>query len=146
MNNSYGEWWVAYHGAGRSQSDEETKRIIHKITVDDFIAGQSQFYYEVKNSNEESNREYINVGKGLYLTDKIDIASKYLGEVKDEQGIIYNIAFMCRVNPNKVRIPDCQKDNFVVDPNSDCVRAYRILLKCNENQIITKNERNCHIF
>jgi hypothetical protein len=147
MNNSYGEWWVAYHGAGRSsQSDEETKRIIHDITVDDFIAGQNQFYYDVKNSNEESKREYINVGKGLYLTDKIDIALIYSGEVKDEQGIIYNIAFMCRVNPNKVRIPDCQKDNFVVDPNSDCVRAYRILLKRNENQIITKNERNCHIF
>ena len=147
MNNSYGEWWVAYHGAGRiSQSDEETKRIIHNITVDDFMAGQNQFYYDVKNSNEESNREYINVGKGLYLTDKIDTALEYSGKVKDEQGIIYNIAFMCRVNPNKVRIPDCQKDNFVVDPNSDCVRAYRILLKCNENQIITKNERNCHIF
>ena len=147
MNNSYGEWWVAYHGAGRPpKSDEETKRIIYDITVDGFMAGQNQFYFEVKNCNEESNTEYINVGKGLYLTDKIDTALIYSGEVKDEQGIIYNIAFMCRVNPNKVRIPDCQKDNFVVDPNSDCVRAYRILLKRNENQIITKNESNCHIF
>ena len=48
MNNSYGEWWVAYHGAGRiSQSDEEIKRNIHNITVDDFMAGQNQFYYDV---------------------------------------------------------------------------------------------------
>ena len=36
---------------------------------------------------------------------------------------------MCRVNPEKTRIPDDMKEYFVLDPNEQCIRPYRILIK-----------------
>ena len=48
---------------------------------------------------------------------------------------------MCRVCPNKVRISQLNQNYFVVDPNENCVRPYRILLK----EIIDNNNK-CYLF
>ena len=37
MKNKIGEWWVAYHGAGRNRSDEETKKIIKSIMENGYL-------------------------------------------------------------------------------------------------------------
>lgn len=129
MKNIEGEWWVAYHGAGRHCSDEQIKRVIKNIVENGFISGHNQKRNLDRNINPKSNREYEGVGDGVYLTYKISEAEGYAGIVKDEEGNKYKIVFMCRVCPQKVRIAELKPDYFVLDPNTDCVRPYRILLK-----------------
>lgn len=129
MKNIEGEWWVAYHGAGRGKSDEEIKKIIKNIVENGFISGPNQAREGDRNINQKSNGEYERVGVGVYLSNKISKAEIYAGKVTDEERNEYKIVFMCRVCPQKVRIAQSEPDYFVLDPNKDCVRPYRILLK-----------------
>ena len=133
MKNIKGEWWVAYHGAGRNKSDEETKKIIRDIVENGFKKGDGQAKQNDKNINPESYEEYNNVGTGVYLTNEISVAEDYAGIVKDGVGNEYKIVFMCRVCPQKVRISESKSNYYVLDPNKDCVRPYRILLKKTNN-------------
>ena len=128
MSNIKGEWWVAYHGAGRNKNTEEIKKIILSIVNNGFKIGSGQVHQKYKNVNNLSNNQYPEVGLGLYLSDKISVAEGYSGII-DNKGTRYKIAFMCRVCPNKVRISSDRKDYFVVDPDTNCVRPYRILIK-----------------
>lgn len=128
MSNIKGEWWVAYHGAGRYKNFDEIKGIISDIIKNGFKQGQHQAHEKYKNINIESKNDYSKVGKGLYLSDKISVAEGYSGKI-DYNGIRYEIAFMCRVCPNQVRISSYLKDYFVVNPSPSCVRPYRVLLK-----------------
>ena len=143
MENKIGEWWVAYHGAGRNRSDEETKEIIQKIMKDGFISGPNQRHLNEININQKSNRVYETVGKGVYLSNKIDVAEEYAGKVRDEDGNEYKIVFMCRVCPEKVRISRAEPDYYVLDPNKDCIRPYRILLRDTRN---IRNNSSCLIY
>ena len=43
---------------------------------------------------------------------------------------------MCRVCPEKVRISRAEPDYYVLDPNKDCIRPYRILLRDTRNIMI----------
>lgn len=104
MENKIGEWWVAYHGAGRNRSDEDTKKIIQSIMENELSPGGNKFHLNEININQKSNREYGRVGIGVYLSNKIDVAEEYAGKVRDEDGNEYKIVFMCRVCPEKVRI------------------------------------------
>ena len=128
MSNIEGEWWVAYHGAARYKKSNEVKTIIKNIVENGFLIGDNQVHEDFPNINNLSNKTHSKVGKGLYLSDKIAEAEKYAGNVEIGSKK-YKIAFMCRVCPNKVRISSDRNDYFVVDPNDDCVRPYRILLK-----------------
>ena len=129
MKNIEGEWWVAYHGAGGSAKDEEIPKIIKDIVENGFISGRRQAMQGDRNINPKSNGEYERVGVGVYLTNKISVAEDYAGKVKDEEENEYKVVFMCRVCPQKVRIAYSHHDYYVLDPNIDCVRPYRILLK-----------------
>ena len=64
------------------------------------------------------------------MTDSINEAESYSGNIKIEHAQ-YSTIFMCRVNPKKVRIARSMPDYFVLDPNNDCIRPYRILIKKN---------------
>ena len=129
MSNSNNEWWVAYHGAGRGQSDNNIKNIIKNIINFGFKSGSGQAYQNDKNINYLSNKEYPKVGIGVYFSNEISVAESYAGIVNDLNGKQYKIAFMCRVNPYKTRIASGMSNYFVIDPNVNCVRIYRILLK-----------------
>lgn len=131
MSNIEGEWWVAYHGAGRDRNSNDVKNIVKNIVENGFIIGQHQACKNDKNINNLSNIDHPRVGKGVYLSDKIAEAEVYAGKVEIENKE-YKIAFMCRVCPKKVRISSYIEYYFVVDPNYDCVRPYRILLKENK--------------
>ena len=143
MENKIGEWWVAYHGAGRNKSDEATKKIIKSIMENGLNAGGNQWHQTETNINQNSNREYERVGIGVYLSNKIDVAEEYAGKVRDEDGNEYYIVFMCRVCPEKVRISGAEPDYYVLDPNKDCIRPYRILLRDTRN---IRNNSSCLIY
>lgn len=129
MKNVKGEWWVAYHGAGRNTQDQKIKEIINSIVENGFIAGRNQVHSRRRNINPKSNEEYQQVGIGVYLSNKISVAESYAGIVRDDEQNEYKIVFMCRVCPEKVRISEAQADYYVADPNNNCIRPYRILLK-----------------
>lgn len=140
MKNKIGEWWVAYHGAGRNRSDEETKKIIKSIMENGLKPGRNQRHLNEININQKSHREYERVGIGVYFSNKINAAEDYAGKVRDEEGNEYYIVFMCRVCPEKVRISRAKPDYYVLDPNKDCIRPYRILLRN------TRNNTSCLIY
>ena len=129
MSNVQGEWWVAYHGAGRYLSNERIREVINSIVSNGLRAGQNQAYNGYRNCNDRSQEEYPNVGVGVYLSNKINTAEGYAGNVKDDDNNEYKIVFMCRVCPEKVRFSNSRSDYFVLDGNNECVRPYRILLK-----------------
>ena len=109
-------------------SNDMVKKIIKSIVYNGLKEGKNQCFENSININNLSNKKYPKVDHGVYLSDQIATAEGYAGTVKYESKE-YKIAFMCRVCPKKVRIPSSQIDYFVVDPNDDCVRPYRILLK-----------------
>ena len=130
MSNKEGEWWVAYHGVGRCQSNERVGEIVGLIMQNGLIPGSGQVYANSRNLNELNKAEYNLVGVGVYLTDSINEAESYSGNIKIEHAQ-YSTIFMCRVNPKKVRVARSMPDYFVLDPNNDCIRPYRILIKKN---------------
>ena len=92
----------------------------------------NQVYEDDDNCNELSNAEYSKVGIGVYLTDKIKTAEEYAGriEIEYENDIKeYYTLMMCRVNLEKTRFSDKLKEYFVLNPNEQCIRPYRILIK-----------------
>ena len=124
MKNIEGEWWVAYHGNGiKNNRIKDVNDTNHKNEI---INNLPHFFNKVNNINELSKKKYPFVGSGLYLTDKINDDSF---EIIEHLNHRYNITFMCRVHPNEVRISQEKENYFVVDPNENCVRPYRILLK-----------------
>lgn len=129
MENKKGEWWVAYHGTARWENDNKKKLTIPKNIIEEgFKVGANQVHESFHNINELSNNKYSTVGRGVYLTDQIDIAKRYSG-IFEYDNHRYNLVFMCRVCPEEVRISEYQKNYFVVNPSDNCVRPYRILLK-----------------
>lgn len=142
MRNINGEWWVAYHGAGGSANDQEIKKIIKNIVENGLIPGSRQAHRSANNINQQSKAEFPKVGIGVYLTNKIEVAELYAGKVKDNDENEYKVVFMCRVCPSKVRISQYEPDYFVLDPNKDCIRPYRILLKPLNNN---NNSSSCQI-
>ncbi len=133
--NVEGEWYIGYHGTGSNE-------VIGKIINMGLVPGEYQDYYNERNINELSNENFPTCGRGVYLTPEVDEAEEYSGSKK---GIIlnniqYDLIFMCRVNPFKVRIADkgdpaywvvggdsgVSKEGYKI--SEEC-RPYRLLLK-----------------
>ena len=128
--------------------DNDINDIINNANTDiinndntDIINNFNHISKKTKNINELSKNKYPFVGIGLYLTDKIDDASFYSGVI-EHLNHKYNITFMCRVCPQEVRFSKEKQNYFVVNPNENCVRPYRILLK----EIKNKNKNKCYLF
>ena len=130
MNNSKGEWCVAYHGVGYGQNSDKVKGIAGLIYKGGFKAGDGQLH---KNCPDQFHPGH-KVGEGVYCTDKITGAEKYAGIV-DLKGQKYKLVIMSRVNPDKRRHCDICLDSkepnnyWVVDGTTDDIRPYRILYK-----------------
>ena len=112
MNNSIGEWWVAYHGTGIYA--------VKAILESKFKAGGGQVHQNYDDLNHPGQK----VGVGVYCSPKITEAEGY-GD-KDSN---YKVVFMCRVNPKTVRISSNYPDYWVVDGTSNDIRPYRLLIK-----------------
>ena len=123
-NNSEGEWRVAYHGVGGGMDANQVVYIIRPIIIHGLKQGPNQI-----NTNDNDLRHPGNkCGAGIYCNPDIKIAENYAGiiDLDDEK---YKCVLMLRVNPKKIRQPDCRKDIYILNPSSDDIRPYRILLK-----------------
>ena len=114
MNNSNGEWCVAYHGTGIN--------VVKAILESKFKAGPRQVHEDYDDLNHPGQK----VGKGVYCTPKITVAEEY-----GDEDANYKVVFMCRVNAETVRISSDRPDYWVVDGTSNDIRPYRLLIKKN---------------
>ena len=127
MDNSEGEWNVAYHGIGRGQSSSDVKKIVGLIYKGSFKKGSGQVH---KDCNDKFHSG--KVGEGVYCTPNIKTAEEYCG-TSEINGKSYKTVLMVRVNPDAVRsCNDCNyaQDYWVVNGTTDEIRPYRILYKC----------------
>ena len=123
MNNSPGEWCVAYHGIARNKSSDEVKNITGKIFNSEFKGGVNQAH----RNHQDKNHPGQIVGDGVYCTPHINTALGYAG-TSEINGEKYKTVFMVRVKPEAIR--DCQcTDYWVVNGKPDEIRPYRILYK-----------------
>ena len=123
MYNTEGEWCVAYHGLCRYKKSDEVKRITGIIVKGDLLRpGERQAYEEDDDLNHPGNK----VGRGVYVTPKIEIAKRYAGK-SEINGVEYYTALMVRVKPTAIRCSEDEKDYWVLE--SDEIRPYRILYK-----------------
>ena len=126
MNNSPGEWCVAYHGVGRGQSPQQVQTVTNLIYTGSFKKGSQQAHENCKDINHYGQI----VGPGVYCTPSIQTAESYSGE-SEVNGKRYKTVLMVRVKPNAIRQCNCSyaKDYWVVNGTTDEIRPYRILYK-----------------
>jgi hypothetical protein len=123
-NGRAGEWCVAYHGVCRLGNFEKVKETIKLILESNLKPGKGQSF---KNSND-SNHPGRKVGIGVYCSPDVNVLEEYAGILKI-QGKRYQVGFMLRVKPDKIRIPSDQKNYWVLNGNFDEIRPYRLLIK-----------------
>jgi hypothetical protein len=145
-DNVDGEWYIGYHGTGSND-------IIGKIINMGLVPGEYQDYSDEKNINQFSYENFPLCGRGVYLTPDVDEAEEYSGRKKGIllNNVQYDVIFMCRVNPFKVRIADkadpaywvvggdSQGNNQEYKISEEC-RPYRILLKKSEEDDVEFSE------
>ena len=139
-DNSEGEWYNAYHPIKSLES-------IRGILDNGFRRGPYQDCKDEININPLTQFLYPKCGKGVYFIPDI-IETKVFSPPFNYLGDKFRLAFMCRVNPKKVRIADIGlgQESWIVngdkldDPlgkkREDEVRPYRILVYLEKESII----------
>ena len=121
------EWCIAYHGIGNGSEFYKALSILN----DNLKSGPNQHLKYDKNRGKFTAEEYRKCGEGVYLTPDIKYASNYtnstfLGKNKNN---FFRFAIMARVNPKKIRTPGKLPLNWILNPNNDEIRPYRLLVK-----------------
>ena len=125
MNNSSGEWCVAYHGVARGQNSDKVKYVTGNIFKGEkFIVGKNQVHTNCQDVFHPGKT----VGDGVYCTPTISTAESYAG-YSDINGNRYATVLMVRVNPKAIRHCTDSGDYWVVDGTTNQIRPYRILYK-----------------
>ena len=124
MNNSPGEWCVAYHGVGANQAPKDVKKVTNLIYNGSFKKGSGQVHKNCNDIHHYSKK----VGEGVYCTPNVSTAEGYAG-ISDVNGKNYKTVLMVRVKPSAIRQCTCEKDYWVVNGTIDEIRPYRILYK-----------------
>ena len=125
MNNSKGEWCVAYHGVGRGQESSKVKNITGLIYGGGFKPGSEQWHKDCEDIYHPGQK----VKEGVYCTPHIKTAESYSG-ISNINGKNYKTVLMVRVKPDKIRGCKDSGDYWVVSGTPEDIRPYRILYKC----------------
>ena len=128
MNNSPGEWCVAYHGVGRNQTSDNVKNSTGSIIKSTFKPGPDcgQLHKDCYDEFHPGQK----VGRGVYCTPFIKTAGNFYSGISEINGIKYKTVLMVRVKPEAIRHCKCD-DYWVVNGTTDEIRPYRILYqKC----------------
>ena len=125
MNNSPGEWCVAYHDVGRNKDCDTVKKITVKIFNESFKKGAAQAHEHCPDIFHPGNK----VGEGVYVTPNIGTAEQYYCGLSNINGTKYKTVLMVRVKPSAIRHCEDSGDYWVVNGTTDEIRPYRILYK-----------------
>ena len=131
MNNSPGEWCVAYHGVASGQRSDDVKKVTGLIVKDTFKAGRGQMHADCPDQYHPGKT----VGVGVYCTPTIKTAGDQYAGISVINGVKYKTVLMVRVKPEAIRHCDqCSGSRapynyWVVNGTTDEIRPYRILYK-----------------
>ncbi len=124
MNNSEGEWCVAYHGVARGQDPKQVSEITGKIYKGGFLpstGGKITYDPDLRHPGKLC-------GLGVYVSPDPSYAEGYAG-VTEFNGEKYKCALMLRINPKKIRQSTTYPKEYILEPTTNEIRPYRILLK-----------------
>ena len=131
MDNSPGEWCVAYHGVASGQSSDNVKRVTGIIAKTTFKKGGGQLHASCPDQFHPGKL----VGEGVYCTPTIKTAEDMYAGISEINGVEYKTVIMVRVKPEAIRHCDICSDSrapynyWVVNGTPDEIRPYRILYK-----------------
>lgn len=128
--NSKNEYAIAYFPIRNYYEDsEEIKKLTQSLANLNLMDVNSDSFYEIfENEDNIGKIKKGKCGKGIYLYQDIKIAEKQ-ASIVDVNGVRYKILIMCRVNPNKIRIPEKFPNVWILNSDSFEIRQYRILIK-----------------
>ena len=122
-NGNPNEWAVAYHGIGTKlgmRIEDATRNIIKG----GFKAGGGQAYKD----DDDANHPGQKVGVGVYCSPDPNVMESYAKSTVNS-GRNYQMGFMMRVKPNRIRYSNNMKNYWVLDGTTQEMRPYRILIK-----------------
>ena len=130
--NKKGEYAIAYLGINtflknKEQILKDTKSYTDKISnmIDNKLY---QFETNVKVKGFCCELCGPKCGEGVCLFQNPEFAENSAGII-DISGIKFKIMLMCRVNPLKIRQPKSFQQCWILNPTTDEIRPYRILIK-----------------
>ena len=122
-NGNPNEWAVAYHGIGTKlgmRIEDATRNIIKG----GFKAGGGQAYKD----DDDANHPGQKVGVGVYCSPDPNVMEEYAKSTVNS-GRNYQMGFMMRVKPNRIRYSNNMENYWVLDGTTQEMRPYRILIK-----------------
>ena len=124
MKNGPGEWCVAYHGVAHGQDSKQVSKVVGFIVKGGFkpsVWGKATDDPDLRHPGKKC-------GLGVYCSPDISYAEGYAGitELNNEK---YKCALMLRVNPEKIRQSSSYPKEYILEPDQNEIRPYRILLK-----------------
>ena len=138
MDGNPNEWAVAYHGIGSKLGFSVEKAANLIFTGKQFKIGGGQACQDHKNINfrfkfnpskdNEDQRKEGKVGIGVYCSPNPDVMGSYAG-CAYINGHNYQMGFMMRVKPDRIRISECVPDYWVLDGTTNEMRPYRLMIK-----------------
>lgn len=124
------EYAIAYYPIKNYYDDpKEMKKLIRSLCSNKTMNDNKDNFYNIFaseiNIRSETNEP---CGDGIYLFQDIAIAENQASIIQVDN-VAYKILIMCRVNPNKIRIPKSFPNIWILNPNSFEIRQYRVLIK-----------------
>ena len=125
LSNSKGEWCVAYHGVADLKPSKDVSRIAGIIYKEGF---KPSIWGKATNDPNLRDPEGKPCGLGVYCNPDISYAERYAGKT-EFNGKQYKCVLMLRINPKKIRQSSSFPEEYILEPNIDEIRPYKILLK-----------------
>ena len=124
------EYAIAYYPIKNYYDDpKEMKKLIASLCSNNTMNDNKDTFYNIfANEINIRSENYELCGDGIYLFQDINIAENQASIIQVDK-VAYKILIMCRVNPNKIRIPKSFPNIWILNPNSFEIRQYRVLIK-----------------
>jgi len=138
-NGNPNEWAIAYHGIGVGGNCKTVEQATENIYKGGFKAGGGQAKKNDKNINKRykpdpnypQDDHSKTVGIGVYCSPKPEVMASYASTHSTTKinGKNFQMGFMMRVKPDKIRISESTPDYWVLNGTTDEMRPYRIMIK-----------------
>ena len=124
------EYAIAYYPIKNYYDDpKEMKKLIANLCSNNTMNDNKDTFYNIfANEINIRSENYELCGDGIYLFQDINIAENQASIIQVDK-VAYKILIMCRVNPNKIRIPKSFPNIWILNPNSFEIRQYIVLIK-----------------
>ena len=114
---------MAYHGMGNAIGGSQIMNNLN-FGLNSLNTGINKQFRDSNDINHPGEK----VGDGIYVTPYPKVMEQICGTYNCG-GKNYQIGFMTRVYPQKIRIPAEKQDFWVINGTDNEIRPYRILIK-----------------